>query len=191
MPAKASGEIKTRIVHSTQKNGDIYILERKTIYDQDKKRNKVSCTKLLSKIPKGFKTPVPTRPKKPHLDKETKCHRKITASRDHVGMMELIDHIGSASGIDDGLYGNTDLGTARKIISIARYLLATNGQSLPGILTWQFNHQLPYEDGMTEDVYHDLFARVGRDESLPVIPSLFLSPINFIMLSQLLLTRLN
>jgi hypothetical protein len=34
-------------------------------------------------------------------------------------MMELIDHIGVASGIDDGIYGNTDLGTAQKILSIA------------------------------------------------------------------------
>ncbi|MDR1166641.1 MAG: transposase [Deltaproteobacteria bacterium] len=166
MSAKASGEIKTRIVHNTQKNGDIYILERKTIYDVDKKWNKVLGTKLLSKIPKGSKIPVQTRPKKPHLDKEAKSNKEITACHDHVGMMELIDHIGSVSGIDDGLYSNTDLGTAQKIISIARYLLATKGQSLPGILTWQFNHLLPYEDGMTEDVYHNLFSQVGRDESL-------------------------
>jgi transposase len=166
MPAKASGEIKTRIVHNTQKNGDIYILERKTLYDTDKKWNKVLSTKLLSKIPKGSKTPVPTRLKKPRLDKESKFTKEISASRDHVGMMELIDHIGSESGIDDGIYANTDLGTAQKIISIARYLLATKGQSLPGILTWQFSHPLPYEDGMTEDIYHDLFAQVGRDESL-------------------------
>ena len=31
MPSKPSGEIKTKIVHQTQKNGDIYVLERKTI----------------------------------------------------------------------------------------------------------------------------------------------------------------
>jgi transposase len=37
---------------------------------------------------------------------------------------------------------------------------------LPGILTWQFNHPLPYDDGISEDIYHDLFALVGRDESL-------------------------
>jgi transposase len=80
--------------------------------------------------------------------------------------MELIDHLGVASGIDAGIFSNTDIGTARKIISIARYLLATNGQSLPGILTWQFNHPLPYDDGITEDIYHDLFVQVGRDESL-------------------------
>ena len=166
MPAKASGEIKIRIIHNTQKNGDIYVYERKTVYDPDKKWNKVISAKLLSKIPKGTKISVPTRPKKPNLDKESKVSGEITASRDHIGMMEIINHIGSASGIDDGIYGNTDIGTAQKIISIARYLLATNGQSLPGILTWQFNHPLPYEDGISEDVYHDLFVQIGRDESL-------------------------
>jgi transposase len=166
MPAKPSGEIKTCIVHNTQKNGDIYVLERQTIYDPEKKRNKVLSTKLLSKIPKGSETPVPTRPKKPDFYKEPQSPGEIKASRDHVGMMELIDHLGATSGIDDGIYSNTDIGTAQKIISIARYLLATNGQSLPGILAWQFNHPLPYEDGISEDIYHDLFVRVGRDESL-------------------------
>jgi transposase len=166
MPATAFGEVKTRIVHNTQKNGDTYVFERQTVYDPDKKYNRVLCSKLLSKIPKGTEIPVPTRPKKPDFDKESKFSGKITASRDHIGMMEIIDHIGSTSGIDDGIYCNTDIGTAQKIISIARYLLATNGQSLPGILTWQFNHPLPYEDGISEDIYHDLFVRVGRDESL-------------------------
>ena len=166
MPAKASGEVKTRIVHNTQKNGDIYVLERQTIYDADKKRNKVLSTRLLSKIPKGSEISVPTRPKKSHLEKESNVLGEITASRSHVGMMELVDHIGVVSGIDSGIYGNTDIGTAQKIVSIARYFLATNGQSLPGILTWQFNHPLPYEDGITEDIYHDLFVRVGRNESL-------------------------
>ena len=166
IPAKSSGEIKTRIIHSTQKNGDIYVLERKTIYDPDKKHNKVLSTKLLSKIQKGSETPVPTRPRKTNFDKELECAEKIVASRNHIGMMELIDHVGVTSGIDDGIYSNTDIGTAQKIISIARYLLASNGQSLPGILTWQFNHPLPYEDGISEDIYHDLFVQIGCDESL-------------------------
>jgi hypothetical protein len=81
-------------------------------------------------------------------------------------MMELIDHIGSVSGIDDAVYSNTDTGTAQKILSIARYLLATGGNSLPGISTWQFNHPIPYEEGISEDVYHDLFVQISRDESL-------------------------
>jgi transposase len=166
MLSKAVGEVKTRIVKNTQKNGDIYVFERQTVYDPDKKYNKVINSKLLSKIPKGSEKPVPTRPKKPDFDKESKTSGGIVASRDRIGMMEIIDHIGTVSGIDEGIYGNTDLGTAQKIISIARYLLASNGQTLPGILAWQFNHQLPYEDGISEGIYHDLFVQVGRDESL-------------------------
>jgi len=70
MPAKPSGEIKTRVIHSRQKNGDIYVLERQTIYDPVHKRNKVLSTKLLSKIPKGTDVAVPTRPKRPDRKKD-------------------------------------------------------------------------------------------------------------------------
>lgn len=64
MPAIASSEIKTRIVHQPQKNGDIYVIERKTLCDPEKKYNKVLSSKILSKIPKGTDMPVPTRPKR-------------------------------------------------------------------------------------------------------------------------------
>ena len=166
MPAKPSGQIKTSVIKKPQKNGDTYILERKTIYDPEKKYTRVLSTKLIAKIPKGSEIPVPARPKR---DKNSGSDVKpeiVSAKRTHVGMMDIIDHIGSASGIDDAIYSSTDAGTAQKIISLARYLLATNGQSLPGILAWQYNHPLPYEDGITEDVYLNLFVQLGTDESL-------------------------
>lgn len=166
LPARASFESKTRIVKETRKNGDIYVYERQTLYDPVKKYNKVLSSTLLHKIPKGTVAPVPTRPKKTTSDKKSESSGKLTASRNHIGMMEIISHIGKVSGIDEGIYSNTDIGTAQKIISLARYLLATNGQTLPGILTWQFNHPIPYEEGITEDIYHDLFMQVGCDESL-------------------------
>jgi transposase len=173
MPAKPSGEVKTRIINSLQKNGDTYVLERKTIYDADKKHNRVLSTKLVSKIPKGSKIPVPTRPKKSKTTKNgdpppenAPAHSGINADRIRIGMMKIIDHIGVSSGVDGALYANTDTGSAQKIISVARYLLATNGQSLPGILTWQYNHPIPYADGLSEDIYHALFKDIGTDESL-------------------------
>lgn len=43
-------------------------------------------------------------------------------------MMEIFGHIGNVSGLDDAIYSNTDIGTAQKILSLAKYLLATNGQ---------------------------------------------------------------
>lgn len=166
MPAKPSGEIKTKIVRQIQKNGDIYVLERKIKYDPEVKYNRVLSTKLISKIPKGETIPVATRPKRSKNSKSTEKTEIVSARRNHVGMMDIIDHIGSVSGIDDAVYASTDTGTAQKIISLARYLLATNGQSLPGIQSWQYNHPLPYEDGISEDVYHNLFVQIGFDETL-------------------------
>ena len=177
MPSKPSGEIRTRTIRNKQKNGDIYVLERKTLYDIEKKYNKVISSKLVAKIPKGMEISVPTRPKKVKYGTSTEMAStndrgnkqnpdQLVASRMRVGMMNIIDHIGKVSGIDDAIYANTDIGSAEKIISLARYLLVTNGQSLPGILTWQYNHPLPYAEGISEDIYHDLFRSVGLDETL-------------------------
>lgn len=169
MPAKASGEVKTRTVHQTQKNGDIYVIERQTQYDPVKKYNVVLSSRIVGKIPKGEKKVVSTRPKRPKGEKVSNSSGSVSAvfaSRKKVGMMDIVDHIGKSSGIDEAVYSSTDLGTAQKILSLARYLLATNGQSLPGITAWQYTHPLPYEEGLSEDIYHDLFERVGRDESL-------------------------
>lgn len=85
MPAKPSGEIKTKIVRQPQKNGDIYILERQTIYDTDKKYNKVLSSKLLAKIPKGEKDPVPTRSKRNKTTKPDTETKIVSAKRMHVG----------------------------------------------------------------------------------------------------------
>lgn len=169
MPAKASREVKTRTVHQTQKNGDIYVIERQTQYDPVKKYNVVLSSRIVGKIPKGEKKVVSTRPKRPKGEKVSNSSGPVSAvlaSRKKVGMMDIVDHIGKSSGIDEAVYSSTDLGTAQKILSLARYLLATNGQSLPGITAWQYTHPLPYEEGLSEDIYHDLFERVGRDESL-------------------------
>lgn len=172
MPRKASEEIKTRTIHQTQKNGDVYVIERQTRYDSDKKYNVVISSRIVGKIPKGGTSVVSTRPKRPNGVKVSdsaapySAAAPVTATRKKIGMMDIIDHIGSASGIDEAVYGSTDKGTAQKILSLARYLLATNGQSLPGIAVWQYTHPLPYEEGLSEDIYHKLFEMVGRDESM-------------------------
>jgi transposase len=165
MPKKRSGEITTVTVRQTQKNGDVYVHERQVVYNPDTKNNTILNSKLIGKIPKGADKMVPTRPKRTKEEYESdNC--KIVASRKRVGMMDIIDHIGKVSGIDEGVYRGTDLGTAQKILSIARFFLATDGHSLPLLNTWQFSHPLPYEDGLSEAIYGELFTKVGTDESL-------------------------
>jgi len=164
MPRKRSGEAKTMIIRQTQKNGDIYVHERQVIYNPDTRNNTILDSKLIGKIAKGTNEMIPTRPKRTKEEKE--ADERIIAFRNRVGMMQIIDHIGKASGIDEAVYRGTDLGTAQKILSIARFFLATDGHSLPLLNTWQFSHPLPYEDGLSEAIYGELFARVGTDESL-------------------------
>ena len=91
MPPKPSGEIKTRIVHNKRKNGNIYVLERQIIYDPEKKRNVVLSSRLISKIVKGKDIPVETRPKRKKGEKIENSNT-LSASRKHVGMMDIIDH---------------------------------------------------------------------------------------------------
>ena len=165
MPRKRSGEVKTVIVRQTQKNGDIYVHERKVIYNTETKNNRILESKLIGKISKGTEEMVSTRPKRSKTEKEAE-ENMIVASRNRVGMMQIVDHIGNVSGIDKGVYDGTDLGTAQKIISIARFFLATDGHSLPLLNTWQYSHPLPYEEGLSGAIYGELFSRVGIDESL-------------------------
>ena len=94
MPRKRSGEVKTVKIRQTQKNGDIYVYERQVIYDPDTKNNTIIKSKLIGKIPKGTDEMVPTRPKRSKEEKEADDHM-IVASRNRVGMMQIIDHIGT------------------------------------------------------------------------------------------------
>ena len=95
MPAKPSCQIKTSVIKKPQKNGDTYILERRTIYDPEKKYTKVLSTKLIAKIPKGSEIPVPTRPKRGKNSIPDTKTQIVTAKRNHIGMMDIIGHIGS------------------------------------------------------------------------------------------------
>ena len=112
MSAKASSEIKTIRVQQKQKNGDIYVIERKIRYDLEKKYNVVQSSKVIGKIVKGSTEIVPTRSKKKHIDNQVNIEKEtsntLTATRLKTGMMDIIDHIGKVSGIDDAIYESSE-----------------------------------------------------------------------------------
>ena len=151
-------------------NGDRYVYERHVAYDPETKKTKTIKTKLLGKIPSGSEEMIPTRPKKktkPAIEKECQseesCVEKTVKTR--VGATQILEWIGRESGIDEDLAHSFVGGEPDKIRSIARYWLATDGQTLPRLETWQLTHQLPYSFGISEDVYHKLFSDIGINES--------------------------
>lgn len=74
--------------------------------------------------------------------------------------------VGKHSGLDAAVRAAyPDGGIADKILSIARYLVATGGDTIHNIDVWQYDHDLPYEFGMSEDVCYDLFESLGYDST--------------------------
>ena len=140
-------------------NGDLYIYERITAYNEKTKKTYTVSQKLKGKIKSGSQEMTPTRPKK----------RKgeggfISAVRRHTGLTDILEWIGKASGIDADLLSSFSEGDATKILSIARYWIGSGGNTLPRLESWQVMHSLPYHEPITEDVYGDLFKDVGRNE---------------------------
>ena len=182
MSRVASGKILKVTVKRKQKNGDIYVYERETKYDPEKGYNVTLNSKLLYKIPFGSDTPVPTRPKKlskKQLEKQqaqqstTKKdtdifnarQEEIDASCERTGLTSILHHVGKVSGIDKAVTHSMQESDALKALSVARYIVATDGAPLPQIEEWQLRHVLPYTQGITEQNYHDLFKSLGLNET--------------------------
>ena len=142
-----------------QKNGDIYVLERTTKYDPATKKTVTIGQRLLGKIVRGTTEMVPTRAKRPDGAKVA------AATRRHTGVTDILDFVGRESHIDEDVRkAFPDGGVADKILSIARYWIATGGQTLPRMAAWQAMHDAPYPGTMSDDVIGALFQQVGVDE---------------------------
>jgi len=140
-------------------NGDIYIYERITAYNEKTKKTYTVSQKLKGKIKSGTREMVPTRPMKRKGER-----RLVEAAREHTGLTDILEWVGNSSCIDNDVLSSFSEGDAAKIISIARYWIGTGGNTLPRLESWQVMHPLPYREGITEDVYGDLFKDVGRNE---------------------------
>jgi len=155
---------KTHVGERREKlpNGDIYVYERITSYDPKTKQTRTVKTRLLGKIKAGTQEMVATRPKR--LKGQGGIVPSTVATRSHTGLTDILEWAGQASGIDNDVYSSFHVGDAAKILSIARYWVGTDGNTLPRIESWQNMHNLPYPHGISEDVYSDLFKSVGCNE---------------------------
>ena len=141
-------------------NGDIYVYERVTAYSEKAKKTYTVSQKLKGKIKAGTDAIVPTRPKKPKGDGGVKG-----AVRLHTGLSDILEWAGETSGIDEDVFASFHEGDAAKILSVARYWIGTDGNTLPRLESWQIMHSLPYCGTITEDIYGDLFKSIGHNEN--------------------------
>ena len=79
----------------------------------------------------------------------------------------MTKYIGAVSGIDDDVYACCNEATAKRIIALARYYLQSDGEVTSHIGKWQLTHRMePYGYPISEDATHDLFRRIGADETI-------------------------
>lgn len=157
-----TGKTHVGIRRETRSNGDVYVYERVTGYDPKTQKTKTLSTRLLGKILAGSTEMIPTRPKKKRSEV---IEAPVQAVRTHVGLQKILEWAGHESGIDADLQRSFEIGDALKLSSIARFWVATDGDTLPRMESWQVMNPLPYGHPITQDVYGKLFASVGRNES--------------------------
>lgn len=152
---------KTHVGERREKrpNGDIYVYERITAYDEKNRKTYTLSQRLKGKIKAGTQEIVPTRPKKRNGERGG-----IDTTRQHTGLTDILEWVGKVSGIDDDVRASFSEGDAEKMLSIARYWIGSGGNTLPRLESWQVMHPLPYREAITEDVYGKLFKDVGRNE---------------------------
>ena len=118
-------------------NGDVYLYERVTAYNEQAKKTYTVSQKLKGKIKSGTQEVITTRPKKRKGEEAVAC-----AVRKHSGLTDILEWVGTASGIDDDVRSSFSEGDAAKILSIARYWIGSEENTLPRLEGWQVMHTL-------------------------------------------------
>ena len=160
-----TGKTHNGQVRVTQKNGDVYVYERVTAYNPDTMKTYTVKKTLIGKIPFGQNEMIPTRPKKKSLKGSPDVETVVQASRTRVGATDILKWVGEESGITEHLHSSFPEGDAQKIETVAQYFVATDGRTIPHLEKWQFEHETPYRDGMSEDSCSRLFEDVAMNES--------------------------
>ncbi len=159
MPKRITGKSHVGERREKRPNGDIYVYERITAYDEKTRKTYTVSQRLKGKIKAGTQELVPTRPRKRKGEGGV-----VGAERRHTGLTDILDWVGKASGIDEDAHASFEEGDAEKMLSIARYWIGSGGNTLPRMESWQVMHPLPYCEPISEDIYGKLFKDLGRNE---------------------------
>ena len=160
-----TGKTHSGQVRVTQKNGDVYVYERVTAYNPDTMKTYTVKKTLIGKIPSGQNEMIPTRPKKKSLSTSPDVEPIVQASSIREGATDILKWVGVESGITEHLHSCFPEGDAQKIETLAQYFVATDRQAISHLEKWQFEHETPYRDGMSEDSCSRLFEDLAMNES--------------------------
>jgi len=116
MPKPVTGKTHVGERREKRPNGDIYLYERVTGYNEQTRKSYTISQKLKGKIKSGTQEIIPTRPKKRKGEEDVAC-----SVRRHSGLTDILEWVGKTSGIDHDVRSSFGEGDATKRLSIGRY----------------------------------------------------------------------
>ncbi len=96
MPKQISGKSHVGERREKRPNGDMYVYERITAYNEKTRKTYTVSQTLKGKIKEGTQELVPTRPKKRKGEGGV-----VDVVRRHTGLTDILEWVGEVSGIDD------------------------------------------------------------------------------------------
>ncbi len=167
MARPVSGETKASVVRIKQKNGDYYVYDCKRKYDPEVRYTRRFDYKLTGKIKAGTTEVIPTRSRrKPEeQDADNKPAAVEEVEWGHTGATDILEWIGSASGIDEDIYKSLDKGMGDKVITIARYVTANPSDGLGRLTKWQRTHPAPCQTELNKKNRHVMREELGVNKA--------------------------
>ena len=165
-----TGKISVTREERLQKNGTIYVYEKRSWYDQEAGYTKKALTLLGIKDPKTGKI-IETRPKLPAGTKAGQVSTDIKIRKKQNALISILRNVSEISGVSAEVYQvlSKDKGMAQKILTLCWYAFASDGRNWTHAENWtsMFLDELPYSYGpITEAIYQKLFRDIGLHEEI-------------------------
>lgn len=171
MGRKASNAVRIERISKTKPNGDRYVYERHSKYNAEKGYYVQFKSTLLGKMKPGSDDKYDLLPTRPKASSKKNKENVVVSNRFHFGMLSIVQHIESTSGVADDLRASIidDPGLLEKTRTLAWYDFCSDGKAWTGVRNWsvRYHDLIPYsETPFTKDMYHDVFIKLESEESI-------------------------
>ena len=171
MGRSASNKIRIERIIKKRTNGDRYVYERHSKYDEEKGYYVQIKSSLLGKMKPGSDDRYDLLPTRPKASVKKNEKNVVIGKRFHFGMLNIVQHLEKISGIADdlGVSITDDPGLLLKTRTLAWYDFCSDGKAWTEVRNWsvRYHDMIPYsETPFSKDMYHDVFMKLESDEGI-------------------------
>lgn len=170
MGRQYTGNITISREERTQKNGSIYVYEKRSWYDREAGYTRKSLSLLGIKNQETGELEE-TRPKLSAGSSAGQVSGDLTVTKQKNALISILRYVSEMSGVTAEVEKvlAKDKGMAQKILTLSWYAFTSDGRNWTHAENWttMFLKELPYSHGpITESIYQKLFHDIGSNEEI-------------------------